>query len=341
VWILPHPLLLIQMLVKTKTSTYSINTTIDLLNFIKLHNLISDLKSFNTDIDKILEARISNNTIVGLKKLRREILSGIWVYKSKWVAEYWISRGYDETTTKQIISDIQSKNANKFVNSRRQNPTKYNESYSNRVEYWLKKGYSMQEANLHLKNRQTTFSLEKCIERYGEIDGNIIFNKRQDKWISSMKSKPQTEIDSINRKKTVSMCRASLESIKVFQKTLNLLNEHGLEYYIGVGDKNEYFLLNKLTNNLFWYDLTIPDLRIIVEYNGCKWHPKSESDVWDNPFKLDKSQLLNKDKLKIQTAIDYGFDVLILWSDSLVDINSDKCYEYVLNKLKKDLDIKK
>ena len=60
------------------------------------------------------------------------------------------------------------------------------EKRPNRIEYWLNKGYSYVEAEKQLTNRQKTFSLKKCIEKYGEEKGREIFSDRQKKWQKSL-----------------------------------------------------------------------------------------------------------------------------------------------------------
>lgn len=71
-----------------------------------------------------------------------------------------------------------------------------------RIEYWIKQGYSKNEAKEKLKERQSTFSLEKCIQKHGEIDGKEIWKQRQEKWQNTLKSKTPEEIEKINRMKT-------------------------------------------------------------------------------------------------------------------------------------------
>lgn len=42
---------------------------------------------------------------------------------------------------------------------------------TNQVKYWVNKGYSEDEAKQKVSERQRTFTLEKCIEKYGEEEG--------------------------------------------------------------------------------------------------------------------------------------------------------------------------
>ena len=64
-----------------------------------------------------------------------------------------------------------------------------------RFEYWIERGYSQEEAREKVRERQTTFSKEKCIEKYGEEEGIKRWNDRQEKWLRTMDSKTQEEKD--------------------------------------------------------------------------------------------------------------------------------------------------
>lgn len=77
-----------------------------------------------------------------------------------------------------------------------------NREYNTRIEYYLNRGYTQEESEFLLKERQTTFSLEKCILKYGEELGIEVFKNRQEKWQNTLKSKSQEEIDEINKKKS-------------------------------------------------------------------------------------------------------------------------------------------
>ena len=48
----------------------------------------------------------------------------------------------------------------------------------NQLEYWLSKGFSEEYAKLKIIERQKTFSLKKCIEKYGE-DTGIVMSKEE------------------------------------------------------------------------------------------------------------------------------------------------------------------
>lgn len=77
-----------------------------------------------------------------------------------------------------------------------------NRSYNTKLDYWLNKGLTEEEAKIALKERQTTFSLEKCIEKYGEIEGTKRWKERQDKWQNTLNSKSEEEKIKINMSKS-------------------------------------------------------------------------------------------------------------------------------------------
>ncbi len=77
-----------------------------------------------------------------------------------------------------------------------------NREYNTRIEYYLNKGYSLEEAAGMLTERQTTFSLEICIEKFGEIEGRKIWNTRQINWQKTLSSKSDEEIADINLRKS-------------------------------------------------------------------------------------------------------------------------------------------
>ena len=64
-----------------------------------------------------------------------------------------------------------------------------NRSYSSRSEYWIERGMSLEEAASAVRERQTTFSLERCVSRYGAEEGERIFLERQSRWLSTLSSR--------------------------------------------------------------------------------------------------------------------------------------------------------
>jgi len=67
--------------------------------------------------------------------------------------------------------------------------------------YWIKKGYTEEEAVSIVSKRQSTFSLEKCVERDGEKNGRKRWEERQELWQKSLLNNTEEFIDDMNERK--------------------------------------------------------------------------------------------------------------------------------------------
>lgn len=75
------------------------------------------------------------------------------------------------------------------------------ENRSTTIEYWLAKGCTEDEAKKNIYERQQTFTLEKCVGRYGLAEGQRIWQERQTKWQETLNNKSDEEKLVINKKK--------------------------------------------------------------------------------------------------------------------------------------------
>ena len=114
----------------------------------------------------------------------------------------------------------------------------------------------MQLAKQLLTRHQTTFSLEVCIEKYGEYDGFKIWKNRQTKWKSKVFNK-NTYIG----QGTSILCNNIIAEIVKY--------EHALLY-----GKKEKFIYDKEYKRAYKYDITKPSNKKIIEINGIYWHCK-------------------------------------------------------------------
>ena len=169
-------------------------------------------------------------------------------------------------------------------------------------DYWIKRGYSEQEAEQKQKERQTTFSLDKCIDKFGKEKGTQIWNERQDKWKKTLNSKDPEELDRINRAKLYDGGPIS----KIEKKLFDHLKEHfstiERQYCIISNGKRQYFDM-KYNNK-------------IIEFNGDYWHcnpSKYDEDHYHTLKKMTAKEIWKKDEEKNNIAISQGFQVLIVW----------------------------
>ena len=183
------------------------------------------------------------------------------------------------------------KQITKSNNSKRQN-----NSYATTIEYYTTRGFTEAEAIELRKQRQTTFSLEKCIEKYGEEVGRETWIARQEKWLSS---------DGIKTLKSgvSSISQELFDAISPYIKHNHYYATNGIP-----GVNNEYKL--RTNNGVVLLDFFVPGIGKIIEFDGDYWH----SDA--NPRKISREV---RDAKIIQKYPQ--FNILHVWEK---DYKSDK-----------------
>ena len=164
--------------------------------------------------------------------------------------EYWINKGYTREEAIIEMNKMKPNNELYFTNKfgtdgkvlYRKAKKDHGINHSvRRYEYWINKGYTKEEADIKISNIQTTFTLDKCIEKYGEKRGIEVYNNRQKRWVEKIQNKEN--IDEINAKKA--------------SKTINFFKEK-----FGVN------WVNEICNHFFKNDTIIID--ILNFYLKCK-----------------------------------------------------------------------
>jgi hypothetical protein len=160
----------------------------------------------------------------------------------KFNKEYWISRGFSEEDAIKEARNFQSGVSKIYHKKRKENPEDYDDIQPYHIKYWIKKGFTEEEASILVKERQTTFSLEKCILKYGLEEGTLVWKKRQDSWQETLKSKTQEELNLINKNKNSRIMRGSIDETIEYYKPLGIYLFKTVEDLI----KN---INNKIDNN--------------------------------------------------------------------------------------------
>jgi hypothetical protein len=94
--------------------------------------------------------------------------------------------GWEDKEIEKLISDKQRKNSKILSENKKNNPEKFNKLSPKKIEYWIEKGFSVEEGKEKISESQKTFSKDICIKKYGNKIGLEIFNNRQKKWIKSL-----------------------------------------------------------------------------------------------------------------------------------------------------------
>ena len=187
------------------------------------------------------------------------------------------------------------------------------------IEYYLNKGYSFNESIEMLKERQNTFTLEKCIAKYGEELGRKKFIDRQTKWKHSL----QKTFNHNGSKYTQSAI-----SNNMIKELCDILK-------INV-PISELCLINNNKNRVkthYFYDFYYNDK--IIEFNGDYWHcnpNKWKPDSINKSLKLTAQEVWNKDNDKKTCAENNGYKVLVIWEYDYKQNKEDvikKCIDFL------------
>lgn len=186
-------------------------------------------------------------------------------------------RGYDGLTDEQKEEKIQQlfKTAKDNMKKRGNDTTT--------IEYYLKRGMNEEEARQALKERQTTFTLEKCIERYGEEEGKRVYVERQERWQKTLANKPIEEIERINRAKMAFSGYSSISQKLFWSIYEKIKDDYENIYFATLNPKTktridenkeynkEYFVIAD-DNHHFFLDFYVKDINKVIEFDGDYWH---------------------------------------------------------------------
>lgn len=188
------------------------------------------------------------------------------------------------------------------------------ENRSNTVDYWQARGNTLKESKQLLSKRQSTFSLEKCIERFGDDKGLDIWKARQIKWLATLDGKSDEEKAAINRKKTPSLTFRQLWSGEI--------NKNGIFYIISLSNGNIKLGISTKENVELRYGLNRKEIINKFEHNM----PVSRAFVIEQ---IMKRELKEYSISKEEQLLDFGYTETFKTEshkvcDLFVHINKDK-----------------
>jgi len=286
-------------------------------------NKISEQQKLSST--KVINRRSGSKKVLKEKGWSDKEIDVFMKNKSLFSKEYWVKRGYTENEAELKISEIQKNNSEKLFKKKNENPEKYKGTLTVQKEYWIKKGYSDEESIELVKQRQQTFTLDKCIEKYGEIKGKEIFTERQIKWKDTLVK--NGNIKNGYSKISQELFWLLLDKYKIDDRKFIYFSTHNNEYKIKNPD-----------GGIFLYDFTDLKNKKIIEFNGDMFHGNPQKyNATDNPNPFNKTiiaeNLWKRDKIKVELAKEHGFDVLVVW-DSEYRYNKKyntikKCQEFL------------
>ena len=249
-----------------------------------------DSPTVSSNTSKILSEKTSGeNNPMHSSKTTEEFRKS----NSPFSKEFYIKRGYSEEDAKKEVSEF-AKDALKDRNC------------AITLEFYIDKCEgNIKEAEKLYKERQTTFTLKKCIAKYGEIEGTKKYKERQEKWQNTLA-------------KNGNKCGYSKISQELFM-SFNLSNSL-------YGSHNGELKLFDTNSKMFLYDFTFKNK--IIEYHGDQYHAnprKYKADEMSHPYRktigYTAKDIWAKDAYKQKVAEYHGYEVLVIWDS---EYKSDK-----------------
>lgn len=204
-----------------------------------------------------------------------------------------------------------------------------NNSVTSRLSYYTSRGHSLKEAKKLLKERQSTFTLEKCINKYGEEEGRKKYEERQTKWSEKMETKYKNgEYSKLNK-----LSRSSGIANSFIKELADLCKlEH--EEYMADETNGELTLFNDILGRWYSFDFYHIPTKIIIEFHGDAFHGNSQFyKVGDKlPYGDSVESKWEYDKLKEEFARSKGYEYIVVWE---YDFKND--YDNVMQRCKEHL----
>lgn len=252
------------------------------------------------------QKRLNSLKIGDIKRLKDN--PNYYKEKSHNSSLFWMKRGHTLCESIQKSKEVVENMQLVSHKNRKENPDKYSHTYNTKVEYYLERGLSEEESIEALKDRQTTFSKEICIEKYGKEKGIEVWLERQRKWHSNYK---KSNFSKISQELFISIWKNIKNDMNdVFFATLK---DNKIDNSVR---NNEYRLM--LKESFILPDFYIPSLNKIIEFDGTYYHRKNienkkREEIRDKEiekmgigvFHVNESEYRKNKKETIQKCIDF------------------------------------
>ena len=193
----------------------------------------------------------------------------------------------------------------------------YNKSRAITLDNMIKKygnevGFKKFE-NYRIKQKTHGSSLEWFIMKYGEEKGIYFWEKLCDEKAQTIQNFINRYGDDEGRKKYFDYINRKKNYYSQISQDLFDKLDHIDAYF---ATKNgEYFHYSKETECIFFYDYVLKSKKKCIEFNGDYWHcnPEIYNDNDVGYFGYKASEIWEKDRVKNDTLIKEGFEILIIW----------------------------
>lgn len=283
--------------------------------------------------------------------------------KSPRCKEYWISKGYTEKESLDLVSKYQDnvsleitlkkggciEDYNRKCKNRKITKSVYIKIYGEKIgtKKWEEKKHKSSQTLKNMINRhgikegeykwnsyiekQRYSQSEKCLlEKHGEIKGSEIWNFRKNLVFKKILDFKNTGDFSILSRST----GYSKSSQKMFWSIYNKL-PNSLKEKCYFHEKNHEFVLYE-NGTCYLYDFVISNIKLCIEFNGDIWHANpSKYKKDDIVFGKTASDIWDKDNRKISLLkTERDIETIVIWESDWIKnkIETEKeLLEVILN----------
>jgi len=170
----------------------------------------------------------------------------------------------------------------------------------------------------------------KCLSNYG-VTNWFKTKESRDRLNKSLK-----EIYDVYNASQLGKGTYSKVSQNIFWKIYNRIPNDLREKSYFAELNREFVITENNTNNHYFYDFVISKIKLCIEFNGDRWHANPKLFNYDDkpmPF-IDKtsSEIWEKDKLKLDSLRERGFEIYIIWESELNENTVDNLIKIITKK---------
>lgn len=216
--------------------------------------------------------------------------------------------GYSKDDAIKKHKQIKKQRYINYLKTYEENPDMFKGKLPSQIEYWVNKGYSETDAKIKVKESQSTFTLKKCIKKYGITEGTKKFNDRQTKWSSLIEKKYKN--GEFTRFCKNNWSKVEEDFITTLVKKIGLPDT---KYYSAINGR-QFFRHFKNIGKTFAYDFKYG--KKIIEFNGDYWHCNPavyEADYYNASIGSTAAEKWKFDKFKNSLIENEGYQVLVIW----------------------------
>lgn len=291
-----------------------------------------------------------------------------------YMIEYWVEKGFSKSEAVNEVEKFKSEKATsldgfikrhgekrgrKMFENFQKTSKHTKEKYISK--YGKKKGTRMWDEYIKTKRETSVFTSRYWINQgYKQKEAEVMrqeFHTENlntssvDFWINKGMSKSEAiiKVEEIFLKKRIHFGNASKESLVFFQP---LYDRFSIDYevYLGIEGSKELGIYDEHSTCMRFYDFAIPELKVIIEYHGERYHPNPDiltEEEWKNWTTMmlttggytteiktaDEMHAIDQRKKTLATS--KGYDYLELWSNDSKEANNKKIEDFLLkNQIK-------